>query len=106
MKMHHLHKVEIAILSRSSTLTKVEVEDMVQVKDVVVAVVTKIKANSSSSSQMMCRDRIIMDEDSPEARGEVAEITTEITLRMITENVGVVVGQVILNVTVITKSGW
>ena len=63
------------------------------------AVATRIKA-SSSSSQMMHRDRIIVDEDSPEVGGEVAEITTEITLRMITENVGVVVGQVILNVTV------
>ena len=41
---------------------------------------------------MMHRDRIIVDEDSPEAGGEVAEITTGIMQRMITENVGVVVG--------------
>ena len=41
-----------------------------------------------------------MDGDSPEAGGEVAEISIEIMQRMITENAGVVVGQVILNVTV------
>ena len=68
--------------------------------DVVVAVATRIKASSSSNSQMMCRDRIIVDEDSPEAGGEVTEITTGIMQRMITENVGVVVGQVILNMTI------
>ena len=68
---------------------------MVQVKDVV----TRIKA-SSSSSQMMRRDQRIMDGDSPKVGGEVAKITTGIMQRMIIENVGVVVGQVILNVTV------
>ena len=100
MKMHHLHKAEIAIMSMSFTLTKVEVEDVVQVKDMAVAVATRIKASNSSNSQMMRRDLIIMDGDSPEAGGEVAEITTRIMQRMIIENVGVVVGQVILNVTV------
>ena len=100
MKIHLLHKAEIAVLSRSSTLTEVEVEDVVQVKDVVVAVATKIKASNSSSSQMMRRDQTVVDVDIPEAGGEVAEITTGIMRRMITENVGVVVGQVILNVTV------
>ena len=48
MKMHLLHKVETIIISRVSTQTKVEVEDVVQVKDVVVAVATKIKASSSA----------------------------------------------------------
>ena len=70
-----------------------------QVKDVVVAVATRIKA-SSNSSQMIRRDQTIVDKDSPEAGGEVAKITTGIMQRMIIENVGVVVGQVILNVTV------
>ena len=99
MKIHLLHKAEIVALSRSSTLTEVEVEDVVQVKDMVMAMATRIKA-SSNSSQMMRRDQTIVDVDSSEAGGEVAEITTGIMQRMITENVGVVVGQVILNVTV------
>ena len=99
VKIHLLHKAEIAVQSRSSTLTEVEVEDVVQVKDVVVAVATRIKA-SSNSSQMMHRNQTIVDVDSPKAGGEVAEITTGIMQRMIIENVGVVVGQVILNVTV------
>ena len=54
MKIHLLHKVEIAVLSRSSTLTEVEAEDVAQVKDVVVAVATRTKA-SSSINQMMHR---------------------------------------------------
>ena len=91
VKIHLLHKAEIAVLSRSSTLTEVEVEDVVQVKDVVVAVATRIKT-SSNNSQMICKDRIIVDGDNPEAGGEVTEILTKIMLKMITENVGVVVG--------------
>ena len=55
VKIHLLHKAEIVVLSRSSILTEVEVEHVVQVKDVVVAVATRIKANSNSS-QMMHRD--------------------------------------------------
>ena len=66
MKIHLLHKAEIVVLSRSSTLTEVEVEDVVQVKDVVVTVATRIRASSSSSSsQMMRRDQTIVDGDSP-----------------------------------------
>ena len=91
VKMHLLHKAKIAVLSRFSTLTEVEVKDVVQVKDVVVAVATKIKANINSN-QAMRRDQTLVDEDSPEAGGEVAEITTGIMQRMTTENVGVVVG--------------
>jgi len=53
------------------------------------AVATRIKANSSSSL-MMHRDQILMDEDSREAGGEAAEISKEIMQRMITENVGIV----------------
>ena len=88
VKSHHLHKVEI-IQSRCSTLTEVEVEDVVQVKDEVVAVATKIKASNSSIS-MMRRDQTHVVVDSSEAGGEVAEISTEIMQKMITENVGVV----------------
>ena len=98
VKSHHLHKVEI-IQSRCSTLTEVEVEDVVQVKDEVVAVVTKTKASSSSTSTMR-RDQTHVVVDSSEAGGEVAEISTEIMQKMITENVGVVEEQVTLNVTV------
>ena len=93
---------KIAVLSRFSTLTEVEVKDVVQVKDVVVAVATKIKANINSN-QAMRRDQTLVDEDSPEARGEVAEIIIETMQIMITENVGVVEEQVTLNVTVHPK---
>ena len=104
MKMHLLHKAKIAVLSRFSTLTEVEVKDVVQVKDVVVAVAvaTKIKANINSN-QGMCRDQTLVDEDSPEAGGEVAEIIIETMQIMITENVRVVEEQVTLNVTVHPK---
>ena len=99
MKSHHLHKVEI-IQSRCSTLTEVEVEDEVQVMDDVMVVATKIKASNSSSISMMRRDQTHVVVDSSEAGGEVAEISTEIMQKMITENVGVVEEQVTLNVTV------
>jgi len=73
---------------------------VVQVKDEVVAVATKIKASSSSNISMMRRDQTHVVVDSSEAGGEVAEISTEIMQKMITENVGVVEEQVTLNVTV------
>ena len=91
VKIHLLHKAEIVVLRRSSILTEVEVEDVVQIQDVVVAVATGIKA-SSSNSQMMRKDQTIIDGDSPEVGGEVAKITTGIMQRMIIENGGVVVG--------------
>ena len=72
---------------------------MVQVKDEVVAVATRIKANNNSS-QMMHRDRIIVDEDSPEAGGEVVETSKEVMQRMIAESIGVVEEHVTFNVTV------
>ena len=89
MKMHLLHKVETKVLSRSSTQTEVEVEDVVQVIDVVVAVATRIKVNSSNN-HMMCRDQILVEEDSSEAGGEVVEISIKTVQKMTTENVGVV----------------
>ena len=70
-----------------------------QVKDEVVAVATKIKASNNSIS-MMRRDQTHVVVDSSEAGGEVAEISTEIMLKMTTENVGVVEEQVTLNVNV------
>lgn len=98
MKTHHLHRAE-TVLSRPSTRTKVEVEDVVQAKDKVVAVATKVKI-SNNSSPMMHRDQTHVDEVSPEAGGEVAQIFREISLEMITENAGVVVEQVTLSMTV------
>ena len=68
MKICLLHKAKIAILSRSSTLTEVEVKDMVHVKEVVVAMATKIKANNISIL-MMHKDQMQVVVDSPEARG-------------------------------------
>ena len=88
MKTHLLHKAEI-VLSRPSTQTEVEVEDAVQAKDEVVVVATRAKMRTSSS-QMICREWTLADEDSPEAGGEVAEIFREIMQEMIAENVGIV----------------
>ena len=99
MKIHLLHKAETAVLSRSSTKTKINVEDLVQVKDKFMAVAIKIKS-INSSNLMMHRDQTHMDMDSLEVGGEVTKISKEIIQIMITENVRVVVGQVILNVTV------
>ena len=98
LKTHHLHKAEI-IMSRFSTQTEEEVEDMVQAKDKVMAVATKIKANKINS-QMTHREQTHMDKDSLKAGGEVAEISREIMHRMITKNVGDVEEHVTLNVIV------
>ena len=65
-------------------------------------VATKIKANSNCN-QMTHRDQTLVDEDSLEAGGEVAEILIEIIQRMITENAGVVEEQVTLNMIVHPK---
>ena len=46
--MHLLHKAE-TVLSRSSTQIEIEGEDAVHVKDVVVAVATRIKVSNSSN---------------------------------------------------------
>ncbi|MCO5602553.1 hypothetical protein L7F22_056687 [Adiantum nelumboides] len=100
VKMHLLHKAEI-ILSRSSTQTEVEVEDVVQAKDEVVVVETKIKA-SSSINQMIHNGQTIVDVEIIEAGvvKEVAKTTKEIMQIMKIENAGVVEERVILNMTV------
>ena len=98
--LHHQHKAEIAP-NRPSTLTKVEVEVVVQAKDEVVAVVTKTKA-SNRISLMMDKGPMYVEEEIREAGGvkEVAEIFSKIMLEMIAENVGIVLEQVITKMSV------
>ena len=103
VKTHHLHKAEI-ILSKFSTQTKEEVKAMVQAKDKVVVVATKIKA-IKISSQIIHREQTHVDKDSLEVEGEVAEISREIMQRMIIENVRVVEEHVTLSVTVHQEIG-
>ena len=93
--LHHHHRAEIAP-NRLSTPTEVEVEVVVQAKDVVVAVVTKTKANNRISF-MMDKGPMYVEEEIIEAGGvkEIAEIFSETMLEMIAENVGIVVEQVI-----------
>ena len=67
MRMHHLHKVQ-AIMIRSSTQTKEEVEGMVQAEVEVVTVAIKAKVNNNSS-KMIRKDQTHMEEDNIEARG-------------------------------------
>ena len=98
MKIHLLHKAE-TVLSRSSTQTEVEVEDVVQVKDVVEAVATRIKA-SSNNRIMMRRVQTLVDVDSPEAGGEVAGTPRETMQIMIAGNAGIVEEEVTFRVTV------
>ena len=97
--MQELHKVQV-ILSRSSTTTEEEVEDVVQAKEEVVAVATRIKV----SSRMIHKDRILEEEDSTEVGGvkEVAKNFKGIMQEMRTGifSVGTVEEQVTLSVTV------
>ena len=69
---------------------------MVQAKDKLVVMATKIKANKIN--QMTHKGQTLMDKDSLEARGEVAKIFKEIMEKMTTDNVGFVEEQIILNV--------
>ena len=54
MRMHHLHKVK-TILSNYSTQIEAKVEDMVQDKEEVVIMATKVKV-SNNNNKMICRD--------------------------------------------------
>ena len=89
--LHHHHRAEIAP-NRISTLTKVEIEVVVQAKDKVVAVVIKTKANSKISP-MIDKGPMYVEEKIREARGvkEVAKIFSKTMLEMIADNVGIVV---------------
>ena len=100
MRMHHLHKVQV-ILSKSSTQIEEEVEDVVQAEVEVVTVAIKAKVNTNSS-KMIHRDQTHMEEDNIEAGGvkEVAGTSQEIMQEMKVQNVGIVEGQVTLNMTV------
>ena len=99
--LHHHHRAEIAP-NRLSTLTEVEVEVVVQAKDKVVVVLTKIRTNNNKISLMMDKGPMYVEEEIREAGGvkEVAEIFSEIMLEMITKNVGIVVEQVITKMSV------
>ena len=99
--LHHHHRAEIAP-NRLSTLTEVEVEVVVQAKDEVVVVLTKIRTSNNRISLMMDKGPMYVEEEIREAGGvkEVAEIFSETMLEMITENVGIVVEQVITKMSV------
>ena len=99
--LHHHHRAEIA-LNRLSTLTEVEVEVVMQAKDEVMVVLTKIKTSNNRISLMMDKGPMYVEEEIREAGGvkEVAEIFSETMLEMITENVGIVVEQVITKMSV------
>ena len=88
--LHHHHRAKIAP-NRLSTLTEVEV--MVQAKDEVVVVLTKIKTSNNRISLMMDKGPMYVEEEIREAGGvkEVAKIFSETMLEMIVENVGIVV---------------
>ena len=99
--LHHRHRAEIAP-NRLSTLTEVEVEVVVQAKDEVMVVLTKLKTNNNRINLMMDKGPMYVEEEIREAGGvkEVAEIFSETMLEMITENVGIVVEQVITKMSV------
>ena len=99
------HLREETVLSRPSTQTEVEVEDVAQAKEVVVVVEIRIKANINNSKHKIRRDQTHVDTKTIEARGvrEVAEISKEIMLEMITGNVGLVVEQVTFRMTIRKK---
>ena len=75
---------------------------MVQAKDKVVVVLTKIKTSNNRISLMMDKGPMYVEEEIREAGGvkEVAEIFSETMLEMITQNVGIVVEQVISKMSV------
>ena len=99
--LHHHHRAEIAP-KKLSTLTEVEVEVVVQAKDEVVVVLTKIKTSNKRISLMMDKGPMYVEEEIREAGGvkEVAKIFSETMLEMIAENVGIVVEQVITKMSV------
>ena len=99
--LHHHHRAKIAP-NRLSSLTEVEVEVVVQAKDEVVVVLTKIRFNNNRISLMMDKGPMYVEEEIREAGGvkEVAEIFSKTMLEMITENVGIVVEQVITKMSV------
>ncbi|MCO5550040.1 hypothetical protein L7F22_003517 [Adiantum nelumboides] len=90
---------------RSSTQTEAEVEDVVQAKDEVVVMATKIKANSSVN-QMMHNGQTSMDVEIIKAGGvkEVTKITKEIMQIMKTKNAGVVEEHVTLNAYLVERT--
>ena len=73
-----------------------------QAKDEVVLLLTKIRTSNNRISLMMDKGPMYVEEEIREAGGvkEVAKIFSETMLEMITENVGIVVEQVITKMSV------
>ena len=67
MRMHRLQKVQ-TILSRSSNQIEEEVEDVVQAKEEIMTMTTRVKV-SSNNIKMICRDQTHVEEDNIEAWG-------------------------------------
>ena len=99
--LHHHHRAKIAP-NRLSTLTEVEVEVVVQAKDEVMVVLTKIRTSNNRISLMMDKGPMYMEEEIKEAGEvkEVAKISSKIMQEMIAENVGIVVEQVVTKMSV------
>ena len=99
--LHHHHRAKIAP-NKLSTLIEVEVEVVVQAKDEVVVVLTKIRTSNNIISLMMDKGPMYVEEEIREAGGfkEVAEIFSKTMLAMIAENVGIVMEQVITKMSV------
>ena len=91
--LHHHHKRSEIAPNRLSTLTEVEVEVVVQAKDEVVVVLTKIRTNNNRINLMMDKGPMYVEEEIREAGGvkEVAKISNKTMQEMIAENVGIVV---------------
>ena len=90
--LHHHHRAEIA-LNRLSTLTWVEVEVVVQAKDEVVVVPTKIKTSNNRTSLMMDKGPMYVEEEIRQAGGvkKIAKISSKIMQEMKAENARIVV---------------
>ena len=99
--LHHHHRAKIAP-NKLSTLTKVEVEVVVQAKDKFVVVLTKIRNNNNRINLMMDKGPMYVEEEIREVGGvtEIAKILSKTMLEMIAENVGTMVEQVITRMSV------
>ena len=99
--LHHHHRVEIAP-NKLSTLAEVKVEVVVQSKDEVVVVLTKINTSNNRINLMMDKGPMYVEEEIREVGGvkEVKKILSETMLEMIAKNVGIVVEQVITKMSV------
>ena len=99
--LHHHHRAEIAP-NRLSTLTQVEVEVVVQAKDKVVVVLTKIKTSNNKISLMMDKGPMYVEEEIREEGGvQEEEVDGNRNKKIILMNVGFVVDMVTMQMIVI-----